>query len=68
LLASMELIGVHAGDKLVAEDAFGNVFETRAVSDVEIEGHNFPVVWIERPLKDGTTERVPWPADAVRPA
>lgn len=39
-----------------------------ADSEVESEGHDFPVVWVQRPLRTGGTDRMPWPAEAVSPA
>ena len=56
------------GTGVLITDAYGQTIPTRALSGVEKAGHSFPVVWVERPLTDGTTDRVPWPADAVRPA
>ena len=53
---------------MVITDAFGQEIRTRALSGIETDGHSFPVVWVERPLKTGGTERAPWPAEAVRPA
>lgn len=54
------------GTGVTITDAYGQSIETRALSGIEKVGHSFPVVWVERPLADGSTDRVPWPADAVR--
>ena len=53
---------------VVITDAFGTEIPTTALSGVETAGHSFPVVWVERPLKDGGTDKAPWPVEAVRPA
>jgi hypothetical protein len=63
------MVGVIApGDEVVITDAWGDELTTQALSGVETTGHNFPVVWIARPLRGGGTERAPWPAESVRPA
>ncbi len=59
---------VSPGVGVMITDAYGEKIRTRALSGVEKVGHSFPVVWVERPLADGGTDRVPWPAEAVRPA
>lgn len=56
------------GTAVIITAADGSEHRTTALSGVEREGHNFPVVWVLRPLTDGGTDRVPWPADSVRPA
>ena len=56
------------GDKVIILDAFGGESESVALSDVEKDGHSFPVVWVERPCGDGRVERAPWPVESVRPA
>lgn len=56
------------GSRVIITDALGNKIETKALSGVETSQRGFPVVWVERPLKDGSTERAPWPLWAVRPA
>jgi hypothetical protein len=57
------------GSPVIITDADGNEFKTRALSGVEVDGRgSFPVVRVERPLKDGSTESAPWPLEAVRPA
>jgi hypothetical protein len=58
---------IDTGRKVVITDAMGNESEAVALSGVETEGHAFPVVWIERPMRDGATEPAPWPAEYVRP-
>ncbi len=58
-----------AGSLVIITDADGNEIKTRALSGVEVDGRGaFPVVRVERPLKDGSTESAPWPLEAVRPA
>lgn len=59
---------VDAGTAVIITTADGTEHQTTALTGVEREGHNFPVIWVLRPLADGGTDRVPWPADAVRPA
>lgn len=59
---------IAAGDQVVITDAWGEGLTTEALSGVETAGHSFPVVWVARPLRNGETERAPWPAEAVRPA
>jgi hypothetical protein len=57
------------GSPVIITDADGNELKTRALSGVEVGGRgSFPVVRVERPLKDGSTESAPWPLEAVRPA
>jgi hypothetical protein len=57
---------IEAGTKVIITDAFGADHEVEALSGVEDEGHAFPLVWVNRPLKSGEFEPVPWPADSVR--
>jgi hypothetical protein len=64
----MNTAEISPGMAVIITDAFGTEIKTTALSGVETEGHSFPVVWVERPLKDGGTDRVPWPLEAVRPA
>ena len=65
----MEEREITAGSWVVITDAYGNEIKTRALSGVEVDGRGtFPVVRVERPLKDGNTESAPWPLEAVRPA
>lgn len=59
------MTSIAAGDHLLVRDAHDHKLRVRAASEIEVAGHNFPVVWIERPLADGTTDLVPWPLDAV---
>jgi hypothetical protein len=60
---------ITAGSPVIITDAYGNEIKTRALSGVEIDGRSaLPVVRVERPLKDGSTESAPWPLEAVRPA
>ena len=64
----MQTSEIAPGACVIITDAFGREIRTRALSSVESDGHSFPVIWVERPLKDGSTDRVPWPLEAVRPA
>jgi hypothetical protein len=64
----MQTANITPGTQVLVTDAAGRELTVIAVSDVETEGHSFPVVWVERPLNDGTTDRVAWPASSVRPA
>jgi hypothetical protein len=64
----MQAATIVPGSQVIITDAFWNKIETKALSGVETSGHGFPVVWVERPLKDGRTEPAPWPLWAVRPA
>ena len=46
---------------IIITDAYGNEIKVRALSGVEVEGRDgFPVIWVERPLKDGSRESAPW--------
>lgn len=65
---AMETTDIAPGVPVVITDAYGAEMPTTALSGVETAGHDFPVVWVERPLKGGGTERAPWPLEAVRPA
>ena len=62
----MKILSIEPGDIVQIIDVDGREFPARAVSGVETEGHAFPVVWVERPLAHGGTDRVPWPADSIR--
>ncbi len=65
----MQASEITAGSPVIITDAYGNEIKTRALSGVEVDGRgSFPVVRVERPLKDGSTENAPWPLEAVRPA
>ena len=64
----METTEITSGVPVIITDAYGAEIRTTALSGIEREGHTFPVVWVERPLKDGGTEPAPWPLEAVRPA
>ena len=63
----MKTLILNPGDPIVITDANGEDHPTQALSGVEVEGHNFPVVWVSRPLSGGGADRAPWPAAAVRP-
>lgn len=63
------------GEVVMALDAFGERHPRRALSGVEVQGHDFPIVWIcsedewERALAEGREpEGIPWPAEDVQPA
>ena len=58
---------VQPGDAVIITDAFGREHHTKALSVLEVKGHTFPVVWVERPLTGGGWDRAPWPVEAVRP-
>jgi hypothetical protein len=64
----MKTAEITPGMQVVITDAYGAEHEVKALSAVETKGHSFPVIWIERPLASGATDRVPWPVEAVRPA
>lgn len=64
----MGTVDITPGMDVIITDSLGTEIPTTAVSGVETAGHSFPVVWVERPLKKGGTDRVPWPLEAVRPA
>ena len=60
---------ITAGSPVIITDAYGNEIKTRALSGIEVDGRGaFPIVRVERPLNDGSTESAPWPLEAVRPA
>ena len=64
----MDTTEITSGVPVIITDAYGAEIRTKALSGIESDGHSFPVVWVERPLKDGGTEPAPWPLEAVRPA
>jgi hypothetical protein len=66
MLGGMEAAEITPGMAVIITDSLGTEIKTTALSGVETEGHSFPVVWVERPLTDGSTDRVPWPFEAVR--
>ena len=59
---------IAAGSRVIITDADGVEHEVDALSGVEIKGHSFPLVWVNRPLKSGDFEPTPWPAESVRVA
>lgn len=59
--------GIGQGAEVVVTDIAGREHRMRADSAVETVGHDFPVVWVRRPLNDGGFDRMPWPAEDVRP-
>ena len=61
----MKTMSIDPGAMIQIIDVEGRRFPARALSGVETEGHAFPVVWVERPLLRGGTDRVPWPADSI---
>jgi hypothetical protein len=64
----METLEITLGSAVIITDAKGHEHRVQALSGIETTGHTFPVVWIARPLRGGGTDRVPWPAESVRPA
>jgi hypothetical protein len=65
---NMEATDIAPGVPVVITDAYGAQIRTIALSGVETAGHSFPVVWVERPLNGGGSERAPWPLEAVKAA
>lgn len=61
-------VTITSGTRVTITDADGSEWETDALSGVEQGGHAFPIVWVNRPLFDGSFDPAPWPADAVRAA
>jgi hypothetical protein len=61
----MRTMSIEPGTMIQIIDVEGRKYPARALSGIEVEGHGFPVVWVERPLADGGTDRVPWPADSI---
>jgi hypothetical protein len=67
---------ITAGSTVIITDAYGNEIKARALSGVEVEGRDgFPVIRVERPLKDGRYRELPLAhfrlcgrLDASRPA
>jgi hypothetical protein len=58
---------IDEGSAVIITDAFGKEYHTRALSGPERAIRSkFWIVWVERPVKDGTTERCPWPLESVR--
>lgn len=63
---------IKAGARVLARTADGSKVARRAVSGIEIEGHDFPVVWVtteeEWAESNGNghhPESRPWPAEDV---
>jgi len=72
MMEPMSMVEVRPGDTVVVVNAFGQRDQRRALSGVELEGHDFPVIWVcsndEWQLataEDREPEGVPWPADDV---
>lgn len=61
----MTALTIEPGTALLATDASGREFATRALSGVEA-GHKFPIVWIECINRNGVPDRVPWPVESLR--
>ena len=59
---------IQPGVRLIVTDADGAEHEVEALSGIEVKGHAFPLVWVNRPLVSGKFEPTPWPVDAVRVA
>ncbi|HEX9774228.1 MAG TPA: hypothetical protein VGB83_01420 [Actinomycetota bacterium] len=60
------------GEIVVAINAFGERHPRRALTGIESEGHDFPVVWLcseeewQDALREGRDpEGIPWPAEDV---
>lgn len=53
------------GLRITVRDAVGAEHEMEALSGIEVEGHDLPIVWVKRPLRDGTWDRMPWPLSDV---
>lgn len=62
----METLEISRGEIVEVLDRHGHPHRMEAVTEVETEGHSFPVVLVRRPLVDGTFDIVPWPAESVR--
>jgi hypothetical protein len=54
---------ISPGDTVVVTDAYGVEHTMSAVSGVEKDGHDFPIVWV---AVEGVG-RIPWPVESVRP-
>lgn len=61
---SIQTAEVQPGSVVIVRDALGSTHRMVAVTGVEMKGHSFPTVWV-KPLVGG--DRMPWPADAVKP-
>lgn len=66
MVEAMGAITIEAGMRVIITDVDGHDHEVEALSGVEKKGHSFPVVWVNRPMKTGDFEPMPWPADSVR--
>lgn len=55
---------IRDGDRVLCLDALGEWVPRIALSGV-VQGRDFPVILVRREGKD---ERIPWPADSVKPA
>jgi hypothetical protein len=66
-MGPMTTTTITAGDQVLIVDAGGREYRTEALSGIETDGHSFPVIWVARPLAHGGTDRVPWPAESVKP-
>lgn len=63
---------IESGDRVKTVDAFGETKTRRAISGVEIDGHDFPVVWVcsedewlAAQKESREPEGIPWPAEDV---
>jgi hypothetical protein len=68
----MQLMKVALGDQVLALNGLGERHPRIALSEVEVEGHDFPVIWVCRPheweaaqAEGREPEGVPWPAEDV---
>lgn len=55
---------LEAGVAVIVSDAFGEEHHMIALTCVETDGHDFPVVWVGDPTREG--QRIPWPVESVR--
>ena len=59
-----EMGSVEPGAAVVVVDAFGNEHDMVALTGVETDGHDFPVVWVRDPQR--RESRIPWPVESLR--
>lgn len=55
---------ITAGSDVIVNDVFGKEHRLRALTGVEVEGHDFPVVWVGDPQHEG--QRIPRPVESLR--
>ena len=59
-------LSVSPGDEVVVVDYEGIEHTMYALTPLETEGHDFPIVWVA-PKPGEREKRLPWPAEDVRP-